>query len=189
MTKNSENPDNDTTPLERYASVNNLMLETFNKNCTDFKYSHMIKEIQAESWNSSAAEGSRQWTYQTCTEFGYFQSSDLIEQPFGKEFGIDFSIKQCRDIYGTRYITRILSWIFLMLYYFNLLCYVLYRFTQEFIETAIKNTNNKYGGKNIKVSKVIFVNGSIDPWHALGLTAANETTNDNVVIFMDGKKT
>ena len=28
----------------------------------------------------------RQWTYQTCTEFGYYQSSDLQNQPFGHNF-------------------------------------------------------------------------------------------------------
>jgi pimeloyl-ACP methyl ester carboxylesterase len=156
----TKNPD-ENTPMERYAAVNNLMLSTFDKNCTDFKYSHMIKEMQQESWNSTSAGGSRQWTYQTCTEFGFFQSSDLVGQPFGSEFGIDFSVKQCVDLYGSR-------------------------FNQTFIENAIKATNTNYGAKNIKVSKVIFVNGSIDPWHALGITTANATSSDNVVIFIDG---
>jgi hypothetical protein len=43
-----------------------------------------------------------------------------------------------------------------------------------------------YGGKGLKVSRVIFVNGSIDPWHALGLTTQNGTTRDNLVIFIEG---
>lgn len=40
--------------------------------------------------------------YQTCTEFGYFQSSDAPAdmQPFGDLFPVHFSAQQCLDIYG-----------------------------------------------------------------------------------------
>jgi hypothetical protein len=57
-----------------------------------------------------------------------------------------------------------------------------------FINSKIRWTNANYGGKDIgkKVTKVIFVNGSFDPWHALGITNQNETTSENLVIFIEG---
>jgi len=30
----------------------------------------------------------RQWMYQTCTEFGYYQTSDDDKQPFGHHFDL-----------------------------------------------------------------------------------------------------
>lgn len=88
--------------VDKYAEVNALMLKTLEENCTDYKYSKSVKDMQQESWNSSAASGGRQWTFQTCTEFGFFQSSDLDGQPFGKNFPIDFSTRECRDVYGSK---------------------------------------------------------------------------------------
>jgi len=90
------------TPFERYARVNDLMLSVFDKNCTDFKYSKTVTEMQEEDWHSATASGERQWTYQTCTEYGFFQSSDLSDQPFGNEFPIKFSLRQCQDVYGSQ---------------------------------------------------------------------------------------
>lgn len=95
--------DDETTPLDKYAAVNDLMLKTFDKNCTDFQYSKSVTDMQNETWDSPSASGGRQWTYQTCSEFGFFQSSDLENQPFGKEFPIEFSIRQCSDVYGIQY--------------------------------------------------------------------------------------
>lgn len=35
---------------------------------------------------------------------------------------------------------------------------------------AVARSNIIYGGLDIKTDKVVFVHGSIDPWHALGIT-------------------
>lgn len=69
----------------------------------------------------------------------------------------------------------------------NHVCFYLNRYDQQFIENAIRWSNTYYGGRDIKVTRVIFVNGSIDPWHKLGITAKNETTSENVVIFINGQ--
>lgn len=90
------------TSFEKYAAVNDLMLSVFEKNCTDFKYSKTVNDMKNESWDSDSAGGERQWTYQTCTEFGFFQSSDLDDQPFGHDFPISFSTRLCQDVYGTQ---------------------------------------------------------------------------------------
>lgn len=61
---------------------------------------------------------------------------------------------------------------------------IIYRFTKTFIQDAIDWTNNNYGGLDIKVTRVIFVHGTADPWHRLGL---NKPTNpDSPVIMIEG---
>src|SRR5699024_4060367 len=80
----------------------------------------------------------RQWTYQTCTEFGFFQSSDYVKQPFGKYFPVKFFTQQCIDIFGPR-------------------------FDEAFIRNGINFSNNFYGGFNLKPTNVLFPNGLIDP--------------------------
>ena len=74
--------------IERYAQVNKILLDAYDQKCLDYKYSNLIGTLRETSWNSSAASGARQWTYQTCTEFGFFQSSDLTDQPFGYDFPV-----------------------------------------------------------------------------------------------------
>ena len=50
--------------------------------CLDINYVNMVKELRQTSWSSIGGVGARQWTYQTCTEFGWYQSSDQPKHPF-----------------------------------------------------------------------------------------------------------
>jgi len=146
------------SPLQRYAAVNSMILDSTKETCLDYKYDKFLQDMRSTNWNSSAAEGGRQWTYQTCTEFGYYQSSDLDRQPFGKRFPIEFSIRQCSDIFGPK-------------------------FNYQLLKQAIDRTNVIYGGLNLKLDRVVFPNGSIDPWHALGMTS---NATGNVPIYIQG---
>ncbi|XP_072049545.1 LOW QUALITY PROTEIN: putative serine protease K12H4.7 [Amphiura filiformis] len=131
--------------LTKYAAINSLILETYGEKCLDVSYDDMIKAMREVSWKSSAGEGGRQWVYQTCTEFGFFQTSDSNNQPFGADsFPLSFSLQQCMDIYGK---------------HFNITT----------LAQGIERTNTNYGGTGIRATKVIYPNGSIDPWHALGI--------------------
>ncbi len=63
MTTNIE----ESTPYERYAKVNDVMLSVLGGNCTDIKYSSSVDRMQQASWNSSSSSsGEKGWTYQTC---------------------------------------------------------------------------------------------------------------------------
>ena len=86
----------------------------------------------------------RQWFYQTCAEFGYFQTSDSKKQPFGSLISMDLYTKVCQEVFGI---------------------------TPDKVKANIQDTNNYYGGRDInkKVTNIVFPNGSIDPWHALGI--------------------
>lgn len=136
--------DKSVTPIEAYAQVNSLILDTNKQKCLDWKYENFIEELREVSWNKTEDSGARLWTYQTCTEFGYFQSSDSTEQPFGDSFPVEFFVKQCVDIYGPK-------------------------FDKKFIQKSIDETNSIYGSTDLQVTNVVFPNGLIDPWHALGI--------------------
>ena len=41
----------------RYAAVNDLILNTYEQKCQDFKYANMISELTQINWNGSASEG------------------------------------------------------------------------------------------------------------------------------------
>lgn len=89
-------------PVTRLAVINSISLINSGDSCFDYKYDKMIAEMKNTSWASKSAEGMRQWTYQTCNEFGFYQTSDNKSDTFGDRFGVDFFIRQCMDIYSER---------------------------------------------------------------------------------------
>ncbi|GFS04295.1 thymus-specific serine protease [Elysia marginata] len=129
--------------LARYAKASDWVLEG---QCLDFKYDKMIKEIKdITGWEIAGGIGYRQWVYQTCTEFGYYQTSDSNAQPFGHDFPIEFAVQVCVDVFGPK-------------------------FSSKFISGAVNASNVDYGGRHYTENRVVFVNGNIDPWHYLGIT-------------------
>jgi hypothetical protein len=143
--------------LTRYAAFNSLMMSTYDMKCLDIGYSAMIDQLKDTSWDNEAV-GGRMWFYQTCNQFGYYQTSDSKNQPFGSLFPLSFFVNQCIDVFGPQ-------------------------FNQDHIQRGIAWTNENYGGENISVSRVVFPNGSIDPWHALGI---NNMTGASYSIFITG---
>jgi hypothetical protein len=61
--------------------------------CMEVSYSQTIKDLQPSS-------AGRSWTYQTCTEYGYFQTGELDQQPFSKRITLDYFLKTCKDAFG-----------------------------------------------------------------------------------------
>ncbi|KAL6442746.1 hypothetical protein ACFW04_002671 [Cataglyphis niger] len=90
----------------------------------------------------------RQWMYQTCTEFGFFQTSTANPNLFSNAFPVKFFIQQCIDIFGPRY-------------------------DIDLLKSAVTRTNILYGALNLQVTNVVFVHGSVDPWHVLGITTSS----------------
>ncbi|XP_059931536.1 thymus-specific serine protease [Gadus macrocephalus] len=129
-------------PYSRYASVARLMMDTFSIKCLDATYSSYQRDMRNTSWDGPAAGGGRQWVYQTCTEFGFYQSTDSPNQPFGG-FPLTYHVEQCAQFYNV---------------------------SAETLAQAVAQTNECYGGYNIRTSRIVFPNGAIDPWHALGVT-------------------
>ncbi|KAK8768395.1 hypothetical protein V5799_015142 [Amblyomma americanum] len=84
-------PSDDRSPLERFAAVNEILLNATKQPCLDYDYDAFINSLREIEFNSTEGAGGRQWTYQTCVEFGYYQSSDLKDQPFGSLFPVELS--------------------------------------------------------------------------------------------------
>ncbi|XP_054264799.1 putative serine protease K12H4.7 [Macrosteles quadrilineatus] len=144
----------------RYAAVNTLLLDAYEENCLDYKYNNYIEELKNISWGGIGGYyGARQWTYQTCTEFGYYQTSENKTDLFGNDFPLNFFIQQCTDIFGKS-------------------------FTKDVVDAGVYRTNTIYGGLDLSATNVVYVHGSIDPWHALGITSARD--NQTTALLING---
>ncbi|XP_074048644.1 putative serine protease K12H4.7 isoform X2 [Macrotis lagotis] len=134
------------TPYERYAYFANKYLEADNKPCQDANYDKYIAMMRKVDWDGEAAIGMRQWLYQTCTEFGFFQTTDSKHQPFlGKP--LSYFIDQCQEVFDSR-------------------------FDLDSLLKSIKKTNKHYYMPLIRTGRrILFPNGDLDPWHALSINS------------------
>ncbi|XP_022658544.1 putative serine protease K12H4.7 [Varroa jacobsoni] len=139
-------------PFDGLVAVNDLILQSNNETCLDYDYDKFVRSMRNVSYDARSGEGGRQWMYQTCVEFGFFQSSDAKDQPFGQQFPVQLFIQQCRDIFDDF-------------------------FDNAMLNRAIFRTNTQYGGIYPQLSNVTFPNGSIDPWHTLSIL---ENLSDSV---------
>jgi len=138
-------------PLTAYVAVSDLFLSSQNMTCLDCSYANMMSQLTNVTATEDAAN--RQWTYQTCAEFGYFQTTDSVNQPFGNLVPLSYYTDQCKEAFGFKY------------------------------PPGINETNNYYGGRKIKgATNIIFVNGSLDPWHALSITSSIDNTLQAIYI-------
>ncbi|CAG2101392.1 unnamed protein product [Medioppia subpectinata] len=103
--------------------------------------SHIIETMNDPSGGTPLE---RQWVYQTCTELGYFEATDLPDCAFGHNIPVKYYIQQCVDIFGPQ-------------------------ITAQTVRNGIHRTNAYYGGLKPNVTNVVFPNGSLDPWHALSV--------------------
>lgn len=76
---------------------------------------------------------------------------------FSDRFSLGFSIQQCIDIFGPKY-------------------------NETFLSNAVDRTNVIYGALDIEVSNVVFVHGSADPWHVLGITETKDNGAPAILI-------
>lgn len=59
-----------------------------------------------------------------------------------------------------------------------------HRFSSDMVNSGVERTNIIYGGLDLKATRVVYVHGSIDPWHALGVTSTRLT--ESPAIFING---
>jgi len=127
---------------------------------------------EAASWATTTAylastakdstNAGRPWTYQTCNEFGYFQTADSENQPFhswNATLGLDFYKSLCTAAFDGWTSDPQTAWV-----------------------------NQQYGDVHIDVTNVMFSSGTIDPWHALGVTnyTATLAQKTSVPVYIEG---
>ena len=143
---------------ESYAAFAREFRRSQGESCTESSYQAAIKELRNTDPTAPTAAG-RSWTYQTCTEYGYYQTVESTDVPFSQRITLDYFLGMCRDVYG--------------------------------IDTAkpavsVKYTNSYYGGRDVRSNKIVFLNGSVDPWHALGLVSDTPKPQDMPVYYIEG---
>ncbi|KAF8371124.1 pcp-3, partial [Pristionchus pacificus] len=95
------------------------------------------------------------WTWQTCNEFGYYQTTDYGDGIFGTPVPVNFFVIMCERVFGTG---------------------------MDQVEGGIKSTNNAYGGRyKYSATHVVLPNGDADPWHALGILERTADMDESVV--------
>merc|ERR1711872_825561 len=128
-------------PIDRLAVV--VMLGWEDGDCIDPTYTSWVDLLSDISWEGGGV-GWRQWIWQTCTEFGWYQTTNQPSGVYGSTLTLDFFEQWCQDAFGAD-------------------------FTHERMQSLIEASNEEYGGLNPDVSNVVYVHGTIDPWHAMGI--------------------
>ncbi|XP_030239775.1 putative serine protease K12H4.7 [Drosophila navojoa] len=132
--------------------VSSYLLSEFSKasssSCNDLSYDAIMKVLSDTRYNGNMM---RQWIYQTCNEYGWYQTSSSIAQPFGTKFPLALFITMCADLYGPQ-------------------------FGESFIEDRAAETNEYFGGLTPEVENVYFSHGQLDPWRAMGIQDEKQAT-------------
>lgn len=111
----------------------------YEKECMNFNYKDYVEKFRNVTWGSVANQQMRQWTYQTCAEFAWFQTSTSSDQIFGTKYPLDYFYRICNDLFNDK-------------------------FSKEMIELNVKRTNIRYAGYSPDLTQVVFTNGGLDPW-------------------------
>ena len=151
----------------------------------------------------------RSWLYQTCTEFGFYQTCPADSDcPYAKGYHtVDRDLELCEKVFGIRPEVRFdLQSLYGFFCTFLNLIYHRFSYGQD-VPTSIQSTLEYYGGWNLTPSaeamesstsstgphllsqevqqRILFVNGEIDPWSELAVSQ-QEGASSNHVITVEG---
>lgn len=93
----NEKDANNATDFEAFAS----WIRQGSTLCLDLSYQNSVRKYRETYWEAEGNRQMRQWTYQTCSEFAWFQSSSSPNQIFGSPnlYPVDYFVKICEDLY------------------------------------------------------------------------------------------
>uniref|UniRef100_H2LX31 Serine protease 16 n=1 Tax=Oryzias latipes TaxID=8090 RepID=H2LX31_ORYLA len=114
--------------------------------CLDVSHEETIKHLMDTSVHSSR-RAERQWTYQTCTEFGFYQTCEDSTCPFSGLINLQAQTKLCTAVFGI---------------------------SQHSLPSNIAFTNSYYGGDEPHTHRVLYINGGIDPWKELSVVQGGQ---------------
>jgi pimeloyl-ACP methyl ester carboxylesterase len=140
------------TDLQNMYAVNQWIMNYYGESCVDIDYNDYIAYLKQPG-------DYRAWIYQTCTEFGFYQSTDAPNAAFyGNVVPVDWYVKQCAMIYGSM-------------------------FGNTTVYSNIASTNGFYHGQNgYNATRIVLPNGTNDPWHVLGVLSAPNSQAFPVII-------
>ncbi|XP_034116287.2 putative serine protease K12H4.7 [Drosophila albomicans] len=131
------------------AAIANFAYWAWNyPSCIDARYQSTVDYYL---WGIDNFDASRPWYYQTCNEYGWYQSSTSNNQPFGNNFPATLYIELCKDVFSSKYAS-----------------------SQIVSNTA--QTNEDFGGMNPEVENIYMTHGGLDPWNPIGHGVAEGAT-------------
>ncbi|XP_017103303.2 thymus-specific serine protease [Drosophila bipectinata] len=131
------------------TAIANLVYWAFGvPTCIDATYA---SSVEYYLWSVENFDAGRPWYYQTCNEYGWYQSSGSRNQPFGTKFPATLYTTLCGDVFHSRY-------------------------GNEFISSNVAQTNVDFGGLEPGVENVYMTHGALDPWNPMGHGVAEGAT-------------
>ncbi|KAI9915516.1 hypothetical protein PsorP6_007282 [Peronosclerospora sorghi] len=127
--------------LEKLAS---FIRKTRVGDCLDSKFEGVpngtVEVLSRDQFDGKSS--ARQWVYQTCNEFGYFQTTTSTQSPFQALRTVtqaNVGTEICKRVYDMN------------------------------VAPDVAGATLEYGSLEIEVEDVTFPSGTIDPWHALAV--------------------
>lgn len=143
------NDDSDAHLLARLATV---VRAAFEGSCVDADHAAGVAALNATSVSASFPDYDRSWFWQTCAEFGFYQTCEDATCPFlarGFEIDADFFAETCRAVFEGMDPATI-------------------------VRPSAALSNERYGGWAPGTTRVLYPSGSVDPWRANSLTEDRE---------------
>ncbi|MCE3045588.1 S28 family serine protease [Legionella sp. 16cNR16C] len=130
--------------LEGYAAFTKILFSRWQITASDMTPQGAFSE---DGEYYSQGVGARQWYYQSCTEYGYWQNAhpDPLQSTRSARINADYHREVCRRLFGI----------------------------DAEVDTSYINQNFYWPLLESAVSRIHFTNGSNDPWSKLSLSVAN----------------
>ncbi|RVE64706.1 hypothetical protein OJAV_G00128930 [Oryzias javanicus] len=138
----------------RLIKLTQIYRSSTEEKCLDVSHEKTIQDLMDTSVHSSR-RAERQWTYQTCTEFGFYQTCEDSTCPFSGLINLQAQTKLCTAVFGI---------------------------SQHSLPSRIAFTNSYYGGDEPHTHRVLYINGGIDPWKELSVVQGGEEARS---VFID----
>lgn len=100
LIKSASNETDDVKSHKLYplAQIYRSYFTTQENSCIALDYESEIKELK--KIDTPLAYSFRPWFYQTCSEFGWYQTTDSKNHPFGTLAPVEFNSELCKDVFG-----------------------------------------------------------------------------------------
>ena len=129
-----------------------------NDTCVEVDWEQTIAYLSSDE---AMEEGTRSWLWQTCTEFGFYQTCEIdSECPYGKgHHKLLMDLEICARAFGVE---------------------------MDSVWRSVEQSNEQYGGWNIDSSRILFVNGEVDPWSMLSVDLDHGRSAELPTIWVEG---
>ncbi|XP_033486617.2 thymus-specific serine protease isoform X1 [Epinephelus lanceolatus] len=177
MTNKSEACEEEVEAYNRLVKLSQIYHSTSEEPCLDISHEKTVKNLMDTSIHSGR-RAERQWTYQTCTEFGFCTThthththtriqQHVHSQPSFCLCPDTLSLSVCVDQTCEDATCPFSGMVTLQSQ--NELCPILFGISQHSLPGRIAFTNTYYGGDNAHTHRVLYVNGGVDPWRKLSV--------------------